>query len=622
MQRFRVRVLLVIMIWSNVAFSWYYPSHDFCAEDTEISFLHDPEGSLSQDAVLEKLRGAPKVLSPQTLSFGYTKGKVWLYLKVSKAEGLQKCVLELANPQLDEIEIYQFVGGQSFKVASMGDQFSFTERFYRVRNYVFPFQADQNQEFIISLQSSATMTVPVSIKWRDQYVNDSSLDYLLLGLFYGLMLCFIFVGIHNLVSFREKSFGTYALFAIFLMFFFLDRDGIAYQFLWPHSTYWKLRSVRVFAAIAMGFGVLYFVQILQVQRFWLKLLTYTYIALAWSLGIVLLFVDPSLTNIPTIIVSSGTPILMIVLSLSRIKDEDLYAKYLLGAGIASLCGLTAYSFSVTGIIESNYFTNNAMKITTVIEFIFLTFGINRKIRHTIKNKALHKAVFEVSNMMAHDVRKPLDKMEKFLGVAKNLEPSDLVQYVDAQAQSIETDIKYADAMVSDLVSLGRESNSSSEAHLSSIIQECCGDKYQLNLGYKGLIKIDCVSLKRVLDNIIKNADQATVGVPNSQFWITTEDLGKNGKIHIGNTGSKIDHEDLSKVFQLFYTQGIKVGTGIGLALVDKVVRDSGGILCVESNGVSSSGKKTKPKFDEDYVEFQITLPKGNRYEKEATHPRH
>ncbi|MFK7826134.1 MAG: 7TM-DISM domain-containing protein [Oligoflexales bacterium] len=211
------------MIWSNVAFSWYYPSHDFCAEDTQISFLHDPDGSLSQDAVLERLRGAPKVLSPQTFSFGYTKGKVWLYLKVAKAEGLQKCVLELANPQLDEIEIYQFIGGKSFKVASMGDQFSFTERFYRVRNYVFPFQADQNQEFIISLQSSATMTVPVSIKWRDQYVNDSSLDYLLLGLFYGLMLCFIFVGIHNLVSFREKSFGIYALFAIFLMLWRIAR---------------------------------------------------------------------------------------------------------------------------------------------------------------------------------------------------------------------------------------------------------------------------------------------------------------------------------------------------------------------------------------------------------------
>lgn len=372
----------------------------------------------------------------------------------------------------------------------------------------------------------------------------------------------------------------------------------------------------------MGFGVLYFVQILQVQRFWLKLLTYIYIALAWSLGIVLLFVDPILTNIPTIIVSSGTPILMIVLSLSRIKDEDLYAKYLLGAGIASLCGLTTYSFSVTGIIESNYLTNNAMKITTVIEFIFLTFGINRKIRHTIKNKALHKAVFEVSNMMAHDVRKPLDKMEKFLGVAKKLEPSELSQYIDAQAQSIESDIKYADAMVADLVSLGRDSNNSSEVQISNIIHECCSDKYQLNLGFKGLIKTDSVSLKRVLDNIIKNADQATASEQNCKYWITTEDLGKNAKILIGNTGSKIDPEDLSKIFQLFYTNGKNVGTGIGLALVNKVVRDSGGVLCVESNGVSSLGKKTKPKFDKDYVEFHITLPKGNDYEKATTHPRH
>ena len=320
MREQRLALLILIAVKTSNLYSWNFPKHDFCAADTRLSYLFDPNSKLTATETLNLLRSKAGLVSPQNLSYGYTKGTVWPYLKVKQAEVWQKCILELANPQLGKIDIFEVAAPNDAlkEIAQLGDGYSFSERFYRVRNYVFPFRADRDQEFLLSLKSTATMTVPIKIQWRDQYISDSSRDYLLLGLFYGIMIFFIFFGFHSFVSFGNRGYLIYTLFAASILLFFIDRDGIAFQYLWSGATEWKMRSVRVIAAITMALGVLYYSQILRVERKTLYI-CYLYVALCALLVVALVWLDPGKTNRATILISLGTPLLMVFLPLSLIK---------------------------------------------------------------------------------------------------------------------------------------------------------------------------------------------------------------------------------------------------------------------------------------------------------------
>jgi len=92
-------------------------------------------------------------------------------------------------------------------------------------------------------------------------------------------------------------------------------------------------------------------------------------------------------------------------------------------------------------------------------------------------------------------------------------------------------------------------------------------------------RIDPGQIKQVLVNLIKNAMQAmtrggtltaTTGQTTDAVWISVAD-----------TGGGIPQEQLNDVFKPFYTTK-KKGTGLGLMIVERIVRQHGGRISVSS----------------------------------------
>ena len=93
-------------------------------------------------------------------------------------------------------------------------------------------------------------------------------------------------------------------------------------------------------------------------------------------------------------------------------------------------------------------------------------------------------------------------------------------------------------------------------------------------------RIDSAQIKQVLVNLIKNAMQAMTrggrltvetGAGTDQVWVSVSD-----------TGGGIPEEQLNRIFEPFYTTK-KKGTGLGLMIVQRIVRDHGGRIELESN---------------------------------------
>jgi signal transduction histidine kinase len=99
-------------------------------------------------------------------------------------------------------------------------------------------------------------------------------------------------------------------------------------------------------------------------------------------------------------------------------------------------------------------------------------------------------------------------------------------------------------------------------------------------------------MKQVLLNLIKNAQAA---MPNGGL-LTIATLGSDSEIRISvcDTGAGISQENLKKIFEPYFTTK-GTGTGLGLTLVYKIVREHGGEMAVDSR----EGEGT---------DFEIILP--------------
>jgi len=86
-------------------------------------------------------------------------------------------------------------------------------------------------------------------------------------------------------------------------------------------------------------------------------------------------------------------------------------------------------------------------------------------------------------------------------------------------------------------------------------------------------------IKQVFFNLVKNAMEAMQ--PGGRLTILARKDGDFVYLQFSDTGSGISEEDLSKVFQAYYTTK-EEGHGLGMMIVQRIMREHGGQITIES----------------------------------------
>ena len=105
---------------------------------------------------------------------------------------------------------------------------------------------------------------------------------------------------------------------------------------------------------------------------------------------------------------------------------------------------------------------------------------------------------------------------------------------------------------------------------------------------------DFAKLHRVFNNLLRNACEA-VEPDSGRIRIVARGCDNQIVISVSDNGSGIPEHIRDEVFQPFVTSGKADGTGLGLAVVQKIVVDHGGEVEVESTGAQGTT-------------FKVTLP--------------
>lgn len=107
-----------------------------------------------------------------------------------------------------------------------------------------------------------------------------------------------------------------------------------------------------------------------------------------------------------------------------------------------------------------------------------------------------------------------------------------------------------------------------------------GVKVEARIGYRGALRMDDLKVKRALANLAKNAVEA-MGEQGT-LRLSVEQVGDQVELAVADTGPGLPPEIEGRLFEQFATHGKKEGTGLGLALVKKIIDDHHGEIRVES----------------------------------------
>jgi signal transduction histidine kinase len=198
--------------------------------------------------------------------------------------------------------------------------------------------------------------------------------------------------------------------------------------------------------------------------------------------------------------------------------------------------------------------------------------------------------------VSHELRTPLTNIKmaiQLLKVAKKDEKRN--QYLEILENECDREINLINELL-DLQRLeaGRHTLSNELIELQTFLPEVIEPFYQrtqarqqqltLTINAPNL-RCDRASLERIIVELVNNACKYTP--PGEEILVLAETMGSQVEIRVSNSGVEIPQLERSKIFERFYRvprsdkwqQG---GTGLGLALVQKLVECMGGKIQVES----------------------------------------
>ena len=235
------------------------------------------------------------------------------------------------------------------------------------------------------------------------------------------------------------------------------------------------------------------------------------------------------------------------------------------------------------------------------------------------------AVGRLSAAIAHEIRNPLASITGSVQVLRS--DLELSSEDDELLGIVEREANRLGHLVSDFLHLTREESPKlSSGRLGILIRETTallegkaadqGVTVVISADYDPMILLDGARMRQVLWNLVNNAFQAMTGGGTLRLRterVTRDDLGRDtladisatgewaaatgggdkpGWVHLGpgegalrlvveDTGPGIPDEDLTRVFDPFYTTR-SGGTGLGLAIVARIVQAHRGIITVQS----------------------------------------
>lgn len=231
------------------------------------------------------------------------------------------------------------------------------------------------------------------------------------------------------------------------------------------------------------------------------------------------------------------------------------------------------------------------EIAVAINEMAFALAERKKLEEQMQRADRLAAIGEIAAGIAHEIRNPLTSVKGFVQlIEEDLPPGDgKLEYTRIVAKEVDR----LNKIISELLYYAKPSESQKVCvDINNIIDstlllvnfKMMKPKVQVIKRYNDslpLIPADEEQIKQVFLNLIINSIQAIDTAGEITIETDLSEDGKFIKVLVCDTGKGIEPENMKKLFDPFFTTREK-GTGLGLAVVQKIVVLHGGHIEVES----------------------------------------
>ena len=425
--------------------------------------------------------------SESALNYGYTNSAYWLRLSLSNSgDRPVERMLELSNPELEQIQFFQPDAVQGYKTVLTGGVLPFATRLYPNNNFVFPIKIEGHASQVFYLRIKSRHVTIRSRLWTPQAFEVQARNYYIgQALYFGMVTAMVLFNMFIFFVIRDVIYLQYAAVVTCTALFIAIQHGLTKQFL-PFDSY-KWSSI----SIVFG-GLLSMLTALQATRGFLNTqlflprvdrLLKVFTGLCLLSLVVLIFLDEDFIKahslqIPSsmiyvrsfsIFMLSSLVLIMGPATYSAIKRQRI-AYYFLLAFTFPTVGSVMMIFRNMQFLPSNALTNNGLQIGSAMEMLLLAFALADRFS-MIRRQAIEDVNLANANL---EVRLQMREAE-FTETHKKLLEIEQRQTLTQERQRLMQDMH--DGLGSSLVSALRviEQGRMNESEVALVLKGCIDD---------------------------------------------------------------------------------------------------------------------------------------------------
>jgi hypothetical protein len=385
-----------------------------------VDYYVDPSASLKLSDILEISREGKGFIpsTAQDLLNNRTSSAYWLRFDIVNSPNNEKgFLIELFDFNIDELSFFYPDSSGVYKEERAGFASQFSSRKIGHKNISFPipFRSDTAVTVFMRFKSDQLNLMEPIIRSYERFIEYGLKEYILFGIFYGLLLLMVFYNILYFIILRNTYYFYYVSYALAVLLFFLTRNGVGFQFLWcdyPEvNAYIPFVSLFICTVSILKFFIDFFELKKNVVHLYRLFRVLIYFRL-FCLGIQIFF--PPLRDIYLLDLILYQVVFYYGIQIYR-SGINSAKWFVVGFSILNFCGVLSFLEGLT-LIPSTICTVYSINVGVIFQLLFLSICIAEKVRqlYAEKNAVQSKLIqqLEQNDQLREKVNRELEERVK------------------------------------------------------------------------------------------------------------------------------------------------------------------------------------------------------------------
>ncbi len=419
-----------------------------------LEYLEDKNKTLTIDNITSNQSSSKFIPNQKYVpNLGVTNSAIWVRFTVTNNNSSrQKWQLILKDSRVGEIEVYiPQKNNQNFTIKKTGRYLPFKTREYNHRYFIFDLPLDYQEEKTVYLRlySRSIMIFPLIITTLDNFLLGDQINLFLLGMALGI---FLIVSLYTLslsIVLKEQDYFDYTLLNFMTLMHKTCIIGFYQQYLFPNST--NEFELQIISAYLILLALIKFTNSFLELRQSNKLI-YRVNSFLIIICIVCFILGFTIFNDYISIIISFLSIIVcgfvLLISLIKLKQKYLPARYFFLGMLAPLIVITLFNLSILQIYENNILALRGYPIVKIISMCLFSFALGDKIKiiknekqkaeqEILKNTQLYQQSIEEKNIILEQSKNQLNQILESLPVAVVVHNLDgTIKYMNQTSQKL------------------------------------------------------------------------------------------------------------------------------------------------------------------------------------------